>query len=107
MASVEVAEKLKRLEPFGSGNPEPLFGFENLEVQGVQTMGKNQQHLKVVFCDCDNKNKKCEAVFWGKAQLGETIKVGKTISVAGRLEVNEWKGKKKIQLVGKDVLIDN
>lgn len=107
MASVEVAEKLKRLEPFGSGNPEPLFGFENLEVQGVQTMGKNKQHLKVVFCDCDNKNKKCEAVFWGKAQLGETIKVGKTISVAGRLEVNEWKGKKKIQLVGKDVLIDN
>lgn len=103
LATVETAETLNKFEPFGSGNPEPAFVFENMKVLGVQTIGKEQQHLKIMLCDCEDEKNRCESVFWRKGELSQKIKVGTTISLLGRLELNEWKGKKKIQLVVKDI----
>lgn len=103
MVTTPTAEALKRFEPFGSGNVEPLFGFENVKLLSMQSIGKERQHLKVLLGDSDNPDLRCEAVFWGKAELGAHLKLGETISVAARLELNQWKGKQKLQLVGKDI----
>ncbi len=37
---------LKRLEPFGQANPEPIFFLRDVHIGDVQTMGAQQQHLR-------------------------------------------------------------
>lgn len=104
LATEESIEKIEQFNPFGSGNPEPIFSFENLRVLGSQTIGKESQHLKLLLCDKENENKRCEAMFWRQGELTETVKIGDLVSVVARLEINEWKGKKKTQLVVKDII---
>ena len=43
--TLDVAEELQCLSPFGLGNPHPQFGWRNVKGLNVRTMGGNSQHL--------------------------------------------------------------
>ncbi|HEV2471937.1 MAG TPA: single-stranded-DNA-specific exonuclease RecJ, partial [Chthonomonadales bacterium] len=47
--SPELVDELARFAPHGPGNEEPCFVSRNLRVAGVKTMGKESQHLKLMF----------------------------------------------------------
>lgn len=96
-------EAVQKFDPFGAGNPEPLFAFENLKLIDLQTLGKHHQHLKLLLGDPESEDHHCQAVFWNQAQLQTRLRLGKSISFVARLECNEWKGRKKPQLVLKDI----
>lgn len=49
-------EELKLLEPFGMGNPKPLFGQKNLHFLSVKLMGKNRNMARFVAED-EEKNR--------------------------------------------------
>ncbi|MCR5412543.1 MAG: hypothetical protein K6E76_06275 [Patescibacteria group bacterium] len=34
-------ERLEKFAPFGEGNPEPVFFFENIEVHNIEKIGKS------------------------------------------------------------------
>ena len=42
-------EKMERLEPFGMGNPAPVFLFENVELPVLRAVGSQGTHLKCTF----------------------------------------------------------
>ena len=44
---------LERLEPFGCGNPAPLFLLQAAEVQSLRRVGKDGSHLKLTVLDAD------------------------------------------------------
>ncbi|HWG85081.1 MAG TPA: DHHA1 domain-containing protein [Deinococcales bacterium] len=44
-ATLELARELSELEPFGTGNPEPLFVVRD-RLEGVGAMGRDLQHLR-------------------------------------------------------------
>lgn len=43
--TLDIAEELQYLSPFGIGNPHPKFGCRNVKGLNVRTMGDNAQHL--------------------------------------------------------------
>ena len=43
--TVETVDELRRLAPFGEGNPEPVFLLKNASVRNVRAMGKDGAHL--------------------------------------------------------------
>ena len=45
--SYRLVDDVRLLGPFGQGNPEPVFFIRDAQVVRVQTMGKNNQHLKI------------------------------------------------------------
>lgn len=45
--TLEVVSELSRFEPFGVGNPEPVFLAEKVTVIDEQRVGKEKQHLKL------------------------------------------------------------
>jgi len=97
----ETVELLARFEPFGSGNPEPVFALENIQLKDVSTLGSQQQHLKLLLRLADDQQ--LEALGWNKAGLASFISENKTVDLAATLELNEYKGRTKLQLKLKDV----
>lgn len=98
-ASLELAEGLQKLEPFGIGNEKPYFVTQG-KVVGVQRLGKNQDHTKILLSDGTTE---LEAIkFYDKEP--EQLQKGHPVSVMLEVQVNEWNGKKNVQGIIKGVV---
>ena len=91
--SVSLLDEWNALAPFGNGNPEPLFVSESVAVCDVKRQGKDQNTLKLrlreggVFLD---------AVGFRMGDWAERI--GARVDVLYSPSVNEWNGKRSVQL---------
>lgn len=90
---------LDRLAPYGEMNPYPVFSHTNLTLKNCNTMGAKKNHLKIILSD-DN-DKYIEAIWWQKTELD--ICPMEKVNVAFAPSINEFNGKKKIQLIIKDL----
>lgn len=88
---------IKNLEPFGIGNPQPLFLFENLKIESKKLLGQNNDHLKLKVSGID-------AIAFKKAELDKDLKIGDTINLVASLDVNAWNGHTFPQLVVKEII---
>lgn len=90
--------ELEILEPFGKGNEKPFFAAGNLIVRSARILGKNRNVLKVILED--DGGKRMEAVSFGDI-VGdlEYIEGKERVSVLYYPEMNEYMGKRTVQLV--------
>ena len=91
--------ELECLEPFGKGNPKPVFAEREVEVLQKRILGKNQNVLKLLVQDLHGT--KIEALYFGDIErCVETIsaKNGR-INVTYYPDINEYMGKKTPQIV--------
>lgn len=90
--------ELEILEPFGKGNEKPFFAAGNLIVRSARILGKNRNVLKVILED--DGGKRMEAVSFGDV-VGdlEYIEGKERVSVLYYPEMNEYMGKRTVQLV--------
>jgi single-stranded-DNA-specific exonuclease len=103
--SLQMVEELSALEPFGAGNPRPVFMTGNLRVMSEPRVMKDK-HLKLRLAGEDGQA--LEAVWWsGLEELaGErTLAPGTRIELAYTVEPNTWKGETRLQLCVKDMRI--
>lgn len=98
-ATMALTEELYTMEPFGSGNPYPVFCMTKMRVVERIKLGDN--HLKLRLAK--NGNQVLTAVGWGMAYLGNDIEDVPLVDIAFNLEVNTWKDKKNLQLMIIDV----
>ena len=93
-----LTEELKVLEPFGKGNTKPLFAQKNLRVSKLRIFGKNRNVAKMTLTDADGVWK--DAVFFGEVdEFAEFVSVHDTISVTYYPEINEYQGRRTLQIV--------
>ena len=85
---------LSRLEPYGNGNPEPVFEFPNLTVQNRRTMGAEGQHVKYRFMD--HKGSTMEIIAFNTA-AEFSADIGDMVSVWCELGINEWNGRRAVE----------
>ena len=91
-------EELKVLEPFGKGNTKPLFAQKNLCVSKLRIFGKNRNVAKMILTDANGIWK--DAVFFGEAdKFAEFVSMHDTISVTYYPEINEYQGRRTLQVV--------
>lgn len=91
--------ELSKLEPFGMGNPEPVFVTNGVEILESRKIGREQAHLKMKL---QEHGKVIDAIGFGKADLFD-ISSGDSIDVAYTIDENEWNGKKSLQLKIRDI----
>ena len=102
----ELAQALKKFEPFGEDNEEPVFLTRGLVVEKIKTVGNGSQHLKVFLRGSDGTPKIFEAIGFGLANQFSELKTGNRIDAVYNLRLDEWNGNKKIQLRLIDVKIN-
>ncbi|MGC9418257.1 MAG: single-stranded-DNA-specific exonuclease RecJ [Rhodovulum sp.] len=97
-ATVELIEQIEAAGPFGAGAPAPRFAFPDVGVGFARRVGDS--HLKIGFGD--EMGKRLDAICFGAfdGPLGPLLEGhgGARFHLAGRLEINEWGGRRQVQL---------
>lgn len=86
--SVELADAIKLLEPFGNGNPAPLFGIFGATLTSVSAIGGGK-HLRLLFTKGNNT---FQALLFGVTPQQFCFKEGDLLDLAVVLESNLYKG---------------
>ena len=93
--------ELKVLEPFGNGNGKPLFAERDFHVLQSQVLGKNKNAVKIYGTNAAGCH--MEGLYFGNPEeLMELLKKKDTISITYYPAVNEFRGKKSLQIMIQD-----
>jgi single-stranded-DNA-specific exonuclease len=100
-----LVDRLAQLEPFGTANEEPRFAVLNAKLTGSDALGGGN-----VRCYFSSDNGRSVAAIAYKAAgcaLGEALlsKVGERFKVAGKIRLNEYNGRRSVQLVIDDAAL--
>ena len=99
--SEEFINELKVLEPFGNGNSKPLFAERDFHVLQSQILGKNKNTVKVY--GTNGAGCHMEGLYFGNPEaFMELLKKKDTISITYYPSVNEFRGKKTLQIMIQD-----
>ncbi|MXX11219.1 MAG: single-stranded-DNA-specific exonuclease RecJ [Nitrospira sp. SB0677_bin_15] len=97
-----LVRELERLEPFGTGNPEPTLMSRGISVLEKRVVGEN--HLKLVLRQPGSVP--LDSIGFRMGSLADTIDEGSgQIDAVFTPELNEWKGSSRIQLRLRDVRV--
>ncbi|MCX6726487.1 MAG: single-stranded-DNA-specific exonuclease RecJ [Candidatus Shapirobacteria bacterium] len=88
---------LKQLEPFGIGNPEPMFLFKQVIITSKKIIGSKGDHLKLKLGNLD-------AIAFKKGDLDKTLNIGDKIDVVAKLDFNTWNNVTTPQLIVKEII---
>lgn len=97
--SLETAELLSSLEPFGMGNPRPVFVMRAVKL--IQWTLLKERHLKVRFLAAGFS---FEAIGF---DMANRVPEHDTLDVAFSLDINNWKGRQTVRLRLKDIKPSN
>jgi single-stranded-DNA-specific exonuclease len=91
-----LVEEFERMQPFGPGNPEPLFALADVRIE--QPIPMRGDHIRCQLADASGA--KLRAVAWraGESELGRRLAAGGSLHVAGRLKPDDWNGRAGVQL---------
>jgi len=103
---LDLVKQLQAFEPFGAGNPKPIFVTRDLILCEEPYVMKDK-HLKLKLLG--NDNKRFEAVWWDGVERskGQTLNPNSRIELAYVAEANVWQGNARLQLVVEDLRADN
>lgn len=102
--TLKVLESIEALEPHGTGNPKPVLVATNVKVAGeLKVVGPKQNHLQVKFCQGNTTHK---AIGWNMADRGKVLTPGRRCSIAFTPSINEWNGRREVQLELKDFRLE-
>jgi len=91
-----LARELEALEPFGAGNPRPVFMTKGLRCLSEPVIVKDR-HLKLRVAG--QQNRPLEAIWWNCIESpGQTPDLKGSIELAYTLETSVWNGDYRMQL---------
>jgi single-stranded-DNA-specific exonuclease len=95
---------LSKLEPFGNGNPEPIFLLENLKI--IKKSIINKKHISCILKSKIGNSINSISFNSADTIIGEyLLNYKKEIKVIGKINENIWNNKKSLQLIIKDLII--
>ena len=96
---------IRKLGPFGNGNPTPLFLIKNLKIIKATTI--DDKHVDVIFKSRIGKSIKSICFNSLNTQLGKyLLSYKKNVHVIAQIHENYWNNNKFLQLNIKDLLIE-
>ncbi len=101
--SVELADDLEALAPFGTGNPEPLFMLSDMDVLSARVVGTH--HLQMRLRPSKNiETRPFDSILFNSGN--DKPAPARFQRIACHIRWNRWRDRKSIQLVIKDFLAD-
>ena len=96
---------LKQFSPFGPDNMHPVFVSKNVEISGSARLLKDE-HLKLKLMQADYPDIEIDAIGFGLGEFYNQVQ-NKTFDIAYTIDENNWRGKSTLQLMIKDIKIND
>jgi single-stranded-DNA-specific exonuclease len=100
----ELTDLLDNMEPFGTGNEEPLFCSRDLIVKDLKFLGEKKNHLSLLL---ENQNKIIKGMFFNFDKEVYDIFLGVKLDLVYKVRKNEYKGNFNVELNIVDIKIKN
>ncbi len=97
--TMEQAEEMERLEPFGVGNQTPLLILRDAVVQKIIPMGAGKHTKLMLYKD----GQVLQAIWFGMATGRVPFVSGDTVDVLFQLNINDYQGMRSLQLIVQDL----
>lgn len=97
--SVSMAQSLTQLEPFGNGNPQPVFGLFNMELSNVTPVGGGG-HLRLTL---EKNGAVITAMRFNTKPEELPYHIGDKIDLAVQLEAREFRGQSSLTVIVRDM----
>lgn len=101
----DLLKYLLKFEPFGLGNPEPVFMTKSLTPLYLRAIGSDGRHIK--FKVSSSEGTQFSAIGFSMSDILPDLEKSKSIDLAYSLQENTWNGSSSIELKVKDVKIKN
>lgn len=124
----ELWTKLRDFEPFGFGNPEPVFATRGVQVVDTRLVGKDGKHLKLRVSPSEktsfwqashrarpessfdpgqarmtNTGLSFDAIAFSFGHLYEKLRPKTSIDIVYTIDLDTWNGNRRLQLKVKDI----
>lgn len=96
-ATPELIEKIEAAGPYGAGAPAPRFALPAMRIRHTRPVGET--HLKLTLSDGGPVT--LDAICFDAVRSGlDALQAhnGRSVHVAGRVELNHWQGRTRVQL---------
>jgi single-stranded-DNA-specific exonuclease len=98
----ELAAEIAALEPFGHGNPRPVLASRGVFMQARKRVGADGSHLKF---DAYDGVASLPAIAFRLEGIDTVAGTESAVDLAYGLEVDEWRGRERVQLMVRDVVV--
>ncbi len=110
LITLDAFYSIQEFAPFGQKNSEPVFGIAQAIIRQAVPMGRKAKHLRLrveLQGEADDSRREVSCIGWGLGALAQNLKPGQQVSIAGQIDLNEWKGKTNVQIVVRDVIFQD
>jgi len=90
---------ISKLEPFGIGNPKPIFLLKNIKINSFRTVGSTKDHLQLKLAN------NLSAIAFKQGKMEKYLKIGQSIDILASLDINVWQNTSSPQLIIKEILL--
>lgn len=104
--NLDLEAQLEVLAPFGTDNHRPVFEFKDYEVNAVQAIGQQKNHLKLQL---QSNNSQVDALDFGigSKKISEIERNKNSVCLIGTLGKNIWQSRVNLQIMIEDILLDD
>lgn len=96
-------DKLNQFNPYGLGNPEPLFVTRGLLVSQARLVGRDGKHLKLIIADTNGTQ--FNAIAFGLSNFYPKLSKDCLVDIVYTITKNDWNGE-KLELKVKDLSVN-
>jgi single-stranded-DNA-specific exonuclease len=89
-----LAEGLQALQPYGIGNPQPVFFSGAIRVRGVETPSEGK-HLKVCL---EDRGKIAWGIAFNRGSEAPLVRSQSSVDALYTVDVNEWQGRRSADI---------
>ena len=97
--SEQAVDSLAVLEPFGMRNQQPVFSMDNMYVEDITPISSDR-HVRLTL---SKDGVSYTAMLFGTGAGGCGFAQGNFVDVAFHLEINEFRGRRTVQMILKDI----
>ncbi len=99
---LNLVKDLNRMEPFGIGNPAPLFLASSQSILAIERVGAKGQHARVSIATPSKKVIQC--IWFSVGDAIESYKMGDAVSVYYSISEQTFRGNRSVQFTIKDLV---
>lgn len=96
-------ENLKKLEPYGFGNPTPIFSMKECKISEIKVIGKELNHISLTLIKNGLEIKNC--IWWNSGDLLETLEKNRhnNIDIAFKMKMESFRDKFQYKVYIEDI----